>query len=320
MGLLTRLTPELRQLKEQGVFRAIAPDMLDMVQGWPVAHQCADEFEAIVSSPMFQAQLAATQWARRYVKVHRNKFVDMRIEPFLQTQGLLAQDHGDQQKHANEWCFVEEKSALLYMSVLAKYLADADMDVMAPGTDIHTTVPGTDRQRYERLIYRTHDPQNSFPCVELHLQKILPVPRQDVPIQAILDFKRQRETELLRYRGIIGKLQNELRQATDQSRTVQALESFKEEQKVAVTDLTAVLEEARIASIWGTVKTLIAAGVAKAGIAAIVPVEFLLPGQIVAGLIAVAGCLVGNENKQRALQRESAFSYVYHARRAKILE
>jgi hypothetical protein len=66
---------------------------------------------------------------------------------FLQSKDLLRGD-----KDHLDWAFVEESTALLYMSMLAQLLAD---------TADESTIPGTDSTGYEALAYSAPTPDKA---------------------------------------------------------------------------------------------------------------------------------------------------------------
>jgi hypothetical protein len=76
----------------------------------------------------------------------------------------------------------EKNTALLYLSLLAKYLSAMEEEA---------TVPGTDRQEYRDLVYGTNQEKEGETGVQLHLQKILPVPKPETDIHKIIEFKTE---------------------------------------------------------------------------------------------------------------------------------
>ena len=312
------LSAELEYLRAEGVFRPVPPEKLfldELGEGWEAAHRLGDEFRAIVMDPRFRKLTG-----KRLVRVHQGKLSATNMD-FLAGEGLLKDIDPQEGEIGESWFLVEERTALLYMSMLAQELADLDMGV---------TIPGTDQPDYEALIYRAADPENAIPCVETHIQGVLPVPREDVQLKDILAFKRKREVELLRYRVEIDSLDKKLAGATERAEVKQALVQFDEGQRIALHDLVEALQDAKLATVWGSVKTLIKADTPKlwgagavalglaAGIASL-PITLAVAGAAGAGTVGVGSYLVDQRNKRRALERESAFTYLYHAQAEGIL-
>src|SRR5690606_25025169 len=101
------------------------------------------------------------------VSIHRNKTTDS-IFDLLQDKELATRCDNP------EWLIFEERTALLYMSLLAKYLADIDGNQTTIGTDLNV---------YERINFKRVSKENGFPVVSLNLDKILPSPRANVPLE-----------------------------------------------------------------------------------------------------------------------------------------
>ena len=332
------LTPELEYLHKEGVYAPIDPESLtgggvpsvtadgepdkEMVpqqphrQTWNIAHRLRDEFAAKIEEANFKDGRKS-----KFLCVHRGKLHGTLL-PFLEEKGLLRYDV-PKDRYKAEWFMVEERTALLYMGMLAQALADIYPEFM---------VPGTDQPEYENLIYGAPTQENSFPCIETHLRAVLPVPRQDVPFEDILAFKRKREPELLQYRAKIDKLHQQLKQAKEPADVKLTLTQFEEEQRQALGTLIAALKDAKMAMYWGSVKTLtsanqpasLAATAVVLGVASMIaslPIGLVIAGiqGAIQGAINVTSYLVDERNKQRTLERQSPFAYLHHAKTDRIL-
>ena len=91
--------------------------------------------------------------------------------------------------------------------------------------------------------------------------------------------------------------------------------------------LTAVLKDEKIATVWGSLKSLIdiksptlLGAVAVIAGQTSVPLHIAIPGLAVARAIEVANYWTGRRTERRAKLRESPFAYLYHAHEAKLLE
>src|SRR5262249_35630254 len=153
-------------------------------QNWNVAFELQTEFKIKLEDANFRAGPSS-----KFVRVHNGKLHGSLL-PFLEEKGLL--NYGPKgQKDPGEWLWVEERSALLYLSMLAQALSDIHPTIM---------VPGTNDPEYEKLIFHARSLENGFPSIETCLRSVIPVPRPEVPFSDIVDFKRKREPELLAYR------------------------------------------------------------------------------------------------------------------------
>ena len=106
----------------------------------------------------------------------------------------------------------EKDVALTYMSLLAKYHRYYNWDV----------IPATDHNYYwEKIICReitsniNHHTSSSssieeIPIISLVFDKVLPIPKENVPIEKILKFREKREEELIKFREKILEFVNKL--------------------------------------------------------------------------------------------------------------
>lgn len=334
------LTPELEYLHKEGVYEPIDPEGLsgdmqapivtadgqpnqkrkpERPATWEVAHRLKDEFTAKIKEEKFKAGPKS-----KFVRVHRGKLHGTLL-PFLEKKKLLkydvAKDRYKKEWFRAEWFLVEERTALVYMGMLAQALADLYPESM---------VPGTDQLEYESLIYGAPPQGKSFRCIETLLRAVLPVPRQNVPLKKILAFKQKRHSELLRYREKIDKLHRQLKQATEPGEAKEVLTQFGEELPRSLRDLIGALNDAKLATIWGSVKTLtsvtvptsLAAAAVVGGVApaiAALPIGLVIGALVIKGAIDVISYRLDERNKQRALERASPFAYLHYAKKKGIL-
>jgi hypothetical protein len=95
-------------------------------------------------------------------RIHANKTSDF-LYDFLFDLGLAKREDN------YEWIQFEKSTALLYMSLLAKYLADIDGN--------QTTI-GTDYFSYEKFNFKRVSESAGFPVVSLNLDRVLPTPKR----------------------------------------------------------------------------------------------------------------------------------------------
>ena len=208
------------------------------------------------------------------------------------------------------------------MSVLAQFIADLDVDAIVPGTDI---------AEYESLLVALDKDDRGFSCLDICFGKILPVPREDVSFVDILRFKHDRRKELLRFRAFLSEIQRELSVATDIGEVKEKAVSFKEQIEFEFNDLQALLNDSRISTVFGTLKTLInvksptfigmlAVGGGYVSELTEVPIEWTSAGLAVCGALQIACHLVSRRNEKRAALRSSPFAYIYHAQSKGLLQ
>ena len=176
-------TPEIEYLKREGQFRPIHPEsLLGQTDGWKQKEELHAEVESIVRRPSYIKGLGHKKKWRLEAPIHPNKVSDG-VFDILRKKGLAKESN-------SRWLLFENKTGLLYMAILAKYLAD---------TDTQQTITGTDRMEYERLIYDPSGGEGEFSCLDIRFRKSLPIPRDDIPLSDIIDFKIKRRTDLLHF-------------------------------------------------------------------------------------------------------------------------
>lgn len=310
LGQLIPLTPELEFLQKEGIFRAISPEQLTLGRGWDEAHQLQEDLREILTTERHHAQRS-----EEYVHVHRGKTNDS-ILSLLQSDGLVKPAESTPYKgEVWDWMLVEKNTAFLYLSLLAKYLSAIDKEA---------TVPGTDREEYLDLAYGAKQEKDGENGVQLHLQKMLPVPKPETDIRKIVEFKRERNDELLQFRSSIDDLENKLAKAQDREEVRDNLIHFTEKQQIEVSNLSAALRDAKIETVFGSVKALVKSNspgfwgslLAIGGIAAGTP-PISIPAIVVGGVMAVCEVstyLMDRRLRARSLEKQSAVAYLHYAK------
>ena len=303
-------SPDIQYLKEEGEFRPFRPEGAYRVE------ELMKELVSIIETPKFQNLLPRREMRSLHSRIHRDKASD-NVVRYLERWGLAQRDKED-----SEWIRFENRTALLYMAILAKYLADEDS--MA-------TVPGTDLQEYESLIFEAMLPSDGFACLTTNYLNMVPVPREDVPLSDIVEFKRKRRSELLEFRQQINEFHRSLRACQSKSDANDIAATFSEKITKELDNLKAAMDDSRLATVVGSLKTIIkldspalwaTAGVmaGQATQVANVPIQWSVVGIGILGAIEIANFLSDKRNEQRATLRDSPFAYLYHAQREGILK
>lgn len=327
---LINLSPEIHYLLDEGQFRPIKPeDLISKGDNWQEFENFQQEFQECVSSPNFrkfindrrqsfsQYRIHQNKVGETY-KVHANKTSDS-IYSFLKEQGLANRD-GD-----SEWINFESNTALLYMSLLAKYLADIDSN--------QTTI-GTDYVSYEKFNFKRVSEKDGFPVVSFILNNVLPTPRENVPFEKIISFKKKREQNLRHFKKTMSDFQSKISDASSNAEMKEIAINFQETLLKGVDDLTAVLKDNRIDFEIKSLKSLINLKTPTSIVTALtaagavinskfnfisVPLNLTVLGLGVIGTMELTANFIDNRNKERAKLRESPFSYVYYARQQGII-
>lgn len=306
---LLLLTPEIEYLRAEGVFRPFNPEtLIKRPDGWEVLQEFEKEFKDIIKTDSFQRLIGHQKKLNSLV--HHDKVGGELFDDFLQAEGLAATNSNDP-----EWYLFEEKTALLYMSLLAKYLSDIDIQV---------TFPGTDRPEYEGLIFKTSSMHQGFSCLDTRFNNVLPIPREDIALSDILHFKSKRHAELLSFRALLDEFQQSLSKSEDVRQIKDVLLKFKDKLEKGVSDLDALLRDSSISTLVGTLKTIVnvksptligAIGVSAGYVTKIaeLPIEWTVAGLGTMGLVEIGSHLIHKRNEKRATLRGSGFAYLYRA-------
>ena len=328
--ILLNLSPEIHYLLDEGQFRPIKPeDLIFKKDNWQEFENFQQEFREVVSSQNFRKFIDKRPFTTLY-RVHQNKVeltsrihcnkISDSVYDFLQEQGL-ADRSGE-----NEWINFESNTALLYMSLLAKYLADIDSN--------QTTI-GTDYNIYEKFNFKRVSEKNGFPVVNFSLNNVLPTPQNNVPFETIISFKRKREQNLRHFKNKISDFQNKISRASSNAEMKEIAINFQETLLNGVDDLTAVLKDHRIDLRVKSLKSLInlktptSIATAMTAVGTLInsnlnlvsiPLDLTVLGLGTIGTIELTANYIDNRNKKRAELRESPFSYIYYAKKQRIIK
>jgi hypothetical protein len=321
--MLARLSPDILYLHHEGIFRPIKPeDLIYKRDNWEELNSFLKEFGEIIQSPQFQ-QLLKRRYQSDYrihidklginamSKIHRNKTSDL-IYASLLEQGLAKIDRQDP-----EWLLFEKNTALLYMSLLAKYLADIDSN--------QTTI-GTDYSIYEKFNFKRVREDEGFPVVSFSLNHILPSPNPNVPFERILDFKKRRKDNLLHFKKILSEFMTKISKSESHTEYKETAINFQETLIAGVKDLQVVLSESRIETGFKSLKSLIniksptmistlGGFLNKEHNFINLPLDLTVTGICTVGAIELTTNYIESRNKIRAKERESPFSYIYQAQK-----
>jgi hypothetical protein len=308
----TPYTQDVAYLRDEGEFRPIRPESLVM-RRWEQLDLFEGEFQALIASSGPKKKVRNQKPLQLDAKIHYDK-VSARTFSFLVQRGLARPEPVYEARA--QWFVFERRTASLYMSLLAKYLA---------GIDEHLVTPTTDRRFYQDSVYLAKRDDNSELGVELLFKNIIPVPRSDVPLRRIVEFKRQRRAELLRFRALVDKFQSDVAAAQGSAAIRDVTIRFSEQVELGVSDLAATMSDSRLSIAVGSLRSIVSitsptfwstAGVVagKATNVANLPVAWTCLGLAGMGAVEVGFKYLEARNERRGKLRGSAYSYLYHAR------
>lgn len=293
----------MKYLLDENVYRTIWADRA-FFRNHLEHHKMVEEFYEVVDSQEYKNFVGPQEDWQVDAKIFTDKILADTVD-FLVERKLA------KTKESFEY-YVERKTALLYMSFLAKYLADIEAPL---------TIPATNIEFYRNFIYFQQNIGKKFACLSLILKDILPIPRQDVTLQKIMTFKKQRKLELQQFQEVIWKFEKDLGVSNSEDEVLENCIRFHNRIELEMQKLSDLFKDSKISVILGSLKSLIdlksptlwLTGAALGGNNIVkLATPFTWVGVGVAGAIQVSSFLVDERNKKRAIVRDSAFSYLYH--------
>jgi hypothetical protein len=328
---LISLSKDIHYLMNEGLFRSIRPDQLIHADHYSeIRENFKNELIDIVNSSEFKKiKKASRQKVSKFIglkvpkstmiylgsKIHYDK-ISHDIFDFLKENKLA-----EKESQFSSWLLFEQNTALLYMSLLAKYLA---------GIDKEDTIIGTDRNIYERLNFKQTNKSDGVQVMSCDFRRIIPSPGNNVSIEDIVKFKRKRKENLAAFQKVLRELQIKLSKAESNSDVKQTLISFQQDLKKGLQDLTAVYKDSKMELALKSLKSMInlKSSTLVAGVAVVINEKYKvaeMPGWLsglslaATAVIDVATMFIEARNKKRIELRKSSFSYLYHAQRAGIV-
>ena len=308
----TPFTPEIAYLYGEQEFRPVRPESL--YEGhWQEGQEFEDEFQSRVKPKKLKKEVGKRNSWKLDARVHHDKVSEQTFF-YLLEKGLV------QPKPVYEdgmrWYLFERTTALLYMSLLAKYLANLDSHLVTPSTDV---------KAYQDTVYLAKHNDESVLGLEFLFKNIIPVPRSDVSLRQIVEFKRRRKLDLLRFRELVDKFQKDVASAEDKATIRDITVRFNEQVQRGVGELTEIMNDSRLPTILGSLRSIVSVtsptfwstlGVlaGKATKVADLPADWTALGLAGMGAFEIVWQYLDKRNERNAKLRGSAYSYLYHAR------
>lgn len=177
-----RYTDDMHILRGEGFFHPVESSTVLGMQLSEFEHA----FFAAVESPAFRTILSSLSSIIRDTPVWQGKADQSLFDRLVDLK--LAERESENNPLYN----LEYNTAMLLMSMLARYLSDM------PSEDI--VDPATDDSYFQDAIFTPKEGQDVDVGLSLRLENILPVPQADVELRKILQFKQKRHEELERFR------------------------------------------------------------------------------------------------------------------------
>ena len=306
-----RYSDQLQPLYNAKLFHPYNPSDL-FNKGWE--QNAFGEFRAellkILDSEDFQKKLSALESPKFDTELYPEKINDSLYQDLLDRK-LIA----ERKNYDDKFIYFEKNTSLVYMAILAKYLANIDKEF---------TIPSTDLREYERLNLKGESESElnkDNPFIRIEFKDLLRVPADDVEIERVIEFRQKHNDKLLNFRQqILDKFEDEIKKCTEKKEVQDKTIRFKSQIERGVSELNQLLVTGRFQTVRGTLKTIlkpqnITTGLALGGIAT--AAGGVLPG-VVAGLaggaiIEIYDYLVSSNTTRTDKLRTNAYSYLYLA-------
>lgn len=181
---------DIEYLKQEKVYTEFKPS--DLFKKNNEREEFEHDIKKIIDSKEFKWELSKNPKTLDY-QIHADK-ISYGVYEMLKDKGVVEkEDHGN-------WYNFEQKTALIYLSVLADHLAN-----------IHdSTIPSTDKRIYNDLLFSNKGEKSELQCSQVIFNNILPVPQKDVSLDRIIQFRKDHFIELTNFRKLIRKFEKNI--------------------------------------------------------------------------------------------------------------
>lgn len=308
-----RVNKEMRTLFDEGLYNPIS-----VFDNFNHSHKELEKFEKnfieTVSSDEFKnVQSTITTYNRQQdlglgdYEMYVNKLTE-NASRFLTENNLMRYGLYDEVR-------VEKFSAIVYMSMLADYLACTNKDLV---------IPSTDEYEFERLAFQLSNEKTLTHRIQF--DNCLPTPNSNVSIEKIIKFKKKREQELLQFRIELDKIEADINAATDDISRKRKMVQFQEKVQKELIEIKKLMGDSKLDFILNSFSSLLdfkqkeiigtATGLGVAGIGIVSSLPLVGLG---AGALLLSGTLVSSNRKINRQVEANSSSYIYYAQKEGIL-
>jgi hypothetical protein len=311
---------ECRNLERQGIIRAIRPEKL--IYG-DTKNQTffENELKSIINERKNLPKCGQHRLPEHETWIQFDK-VSYNAAELLINKKLVCKEI--QNKDGLDYYLFERETGNIYISLLAKYLADIDSKY---------TIPLTNFDHFWDINYKPSLESKKFLCSNVMLN--LPIPQGNIPLELIVKFRKKNSTDLSKLHRDIINLEQKVRQFDNQSDVEDEIKKYILTISNDVHNLEEKFSDERIPTILGSIKSCFSrdALIESAETGIIINSTFsMLSGEplLSGGMAGVAGVIgksileissdwIDMKNKQRAELRDFPFSYVFKAKEENIV-
>lgn len=305
---------DIEFLKTQQLYRQISPDVIfESYVANEFAHEIKRKMERKSKQLERQGQrikceeLGARRDGGLFDLIHRNKIPAYLIEK-MESRGFVRVNEKKQ------WLEMSKEFSEIYMKTLAEYIAKIDT---------HDIVIGTDRiSKLDEMFSRTSpSPRNEV--LAISLVNCLPVPREDVSLEDLIDFKSKRKQELYALREKIRELENSINKSESYREFKQITNEFKESWEGKLKETEKMFQGNGIDVVYSHLKAFVSGAAEVGGFCQIMNRD-MDPKKLMT--IAVGGGFINMgiehrsyRNKIKENKSDQSFAYIIGAQRNGLL-
>jgi|SRR5688572_7135804 len=288
-------------LMDKGLYKIYHPDIYVQTN-----ERLAGEFEVTLEDEAFIATLPKEDRFNGWI--YQEKITPDLIE-YL-TWRLIAKRRGDK-------VYMPQSIVSLYMSLLAKHMANDDVNAI--------TTPSTDDTNSLPFAFPNIGGENSINVMNLSLHNALPFPAEGTSLINIIKFKERRKDELLQFRQAIYEHQDTLKQLKDPLEVRDLNSRFAEQIQVEVSNLGKALMSDDIHFLFGSLRNILAietpAMIVAYGMQFPDPVKIkmAIAGAVVSGAISLGEYFLAAQNKENEQLAKNSFTYLLYAKKEGII-
>ncbi|WP_099192368.1 DUF6236 family protein [Tepidibacter mesophilus] len=261
------------------------------------------EFQKTISKDKFIENARFRFNSKIISKLYKSKISDKTVDMLVEL-GLA-----EKKRSLESFVRVESTVTDIYMSILAKHIADKSRDYI---------IPNTDRVDIFDLIDRGN--QNGNLVFNLRLMDILPCATSDTSMEEICYFREKRRQELLNFRKVLDGLISDISQSNSNDEIKEKTIRFKEKIEFEVIEIEKMMKDSRINNFRKSMEALMSIkspALYEVLLGNITKSEFLKDPKVViaTGCAQVLVNHVTNKNSERAKLRENPYSYLYYMKK-----
>lgn len=300
------LEPHILYLIDEGIFIPKHTNNLELHYSkgnW--MDNFADEFKTLIMCDEFKKLLPTNlNFAN---KIYHGILLD-KVLNFLK-ENKLAQSINE------DWIEIEEYTSLIYMSILAKYLASFDDNNVSIGTDFPI---------YHSLMFKPVNNDIGTSYIANNMNGVFPVPSLETDIKDIIKFRKKRRDNLLHFRQLINEFENSISKAESIEEIKEKLNLFSENLELGVSDISRILKDSKIEMTISSIKSLIdiKSPTLLTSMAMLIdsttkivdlPLKISLPGLAIMSSIQLFHNYI--QFKKNNILRKSPHAYLYYAQK-----